>query len=29
MSHLPPSNAQNDERAAAILSRKASGIAGA
>ena len=26
MSHLPPSNAQNDERAAAILSRKASGL---
>ena len=26
MSHLPPSNAQNDERAAAILSRKASGV---
>ena len=26
MSHLPPSNAQNDERATAILSRKASGV---
>ena len=26
MSHLPPGNAQNDERAAVILSRKASGL---